>query len=212
MFKPSDKQQKIFETWKNTSDNILIKAVAGSGKTTTLLELLAFCEYRVLFLAFNKSVQEEIQSKIEEKGLLQGKALTMHSLGLSAIREKYKKITIKNGKNFDIIKMVQAKHKTSFKSMKWEDKLRLSYTLMDMSDIARLFLTDDIEEIKKHMQSMDKNFYSHKDIVALWSSFIELREESYKSKVVVIDFNDMIYLAARENLRIPVDPYYLFVD
>lgn len=31
MFKPSDKQQKIFETWKNTSDNILIKAVAGSG-------------------------------------------------------------------------------------------------------------------------------------------------------------------------------------
>ena len=86
MFKPSNKQQKIFDTWNNTDKNILINAVAGSGKTTTLLELLQYCKYRTLFLAFNKSVQEEIQGQIDKKGLTQGKALTMHSLGLSAIK------------------------------------------------------------------------------------------------------------------------------
>lgn len=212
MFKPSSKQQKIFDTWNKTDKNILINAVAGSGKTTTLLELLQFCKYRTLFLAFNKSVQEEIQGKIDEKGLKQGKALTMHSLGLSAIRKHYKKVVIKNGKNFDLIKLVQNKHKSIFKYMKWEEKLKLSYTLMDMSDIARLFLTDDINEIKKHMQSMDKNFVTHKDIVSLWSSFISFREASYNSNTVVIDFNDMIYLAARDKLHIPVEPYYLMVD
>ncbi len=57
MFKPSGKQERIFDTWNNTDKNILINAVAGSGKTTTLLELLKFCEYRTLFLAFNKSVE-----------------------------------------------------------------------------------------------------------------------------------------------------------
>lgn len=212
MFKPSEKQQKIFDTWKDTDKNILINAVAGSGKTTTLLELLKYCKYRTLFLAFNKSVQEEIQSKIDEGKLRQGKALTMHSLGLSAINHKFNKVVIKNGKNFDLIKLVQNKYKSIFKYMKWEEKLKLSYTLMDMSDIARLFLTDDIEEIKKHMQSMDKNFFSHKDIVTLWASLIEFREESYTGKVVVIDFNDMIYLAAREKLHIPIEPYYLMVD
>src|SRR5690554_5089336 len=134
MFKPSEKQQKIFDTWKDTDKNILINAVAGSGKTTTLLELLKYCEYRTLFLAFNKSVQEEIQSKIDERKLKQGKALTMHSLGLSAIRKKYPKIVIKNGKNFDLIKMVQNEHKKLFRYMSWEEKLKLSYTLMDMSD------------------------------------------------------------------------------
>jgi len=175
MFKPSDKQQKIFDTWNDTDKNILINAVAGSGKTTTLLELLKYCKYRTLFLAFNKSVQEEIQSKIDEKKLGQGKALTMHSLGLSAIREHYKKVVIKNGKNFDLLKLVQTKHKSIFKYMKWEDKLKLSYTLMDMNDISRLFLTDDMGEIKKHLQSMDKNFVNHKDIVSLWSSFINFR-------------------------------------
>lgn len=212
MFKPSDKQQKIFDTWATTDKNILINAVAGSGKTTTLLELLKQCKYRTLFLAFNKSVQEEIQAKIDEKGLSQGKSLTMHSLGLSAIRAHYKKIVIKNGKNFDLLKLLQSKHKSIFKYMKWEDKLRLSYTIMDMNDISRLFLTDDIPQIKKHLQSMDKNFVDHKEIVSLWSSFVDLREASYTSKVVTIDFNDMIYLAARENLYIPVEPYYLMVD
>ena len=212
MFKPSGKQEKIFDTWKNTNNNILINAVAGSGKTTTLLELLKYCEFRTLFLAFNKSVQEEIQSKIDEKGLTQGKSLTMHSLGLSAIKKHYKKVVIKNGKNFDLLKLVQAKHKSIFKYMKWEDKLKLSYTLMDMNDIARLFLTDDIEEIKKHLQSMDKNFVNHKDIISLWASLISYREASYNSNTVTIDFNDMIYLAARENLYIPVEPYYLMVD
>lgn len=212
MFKPSDKQQKIFDTWNNTDNNILINAVAGSGKTTTLLKLLKFCKYRTLFLAFNKSVQEEIQAKIDSAGLSQGKALTMHSLGLSAIRKHYNKVVIKNGKNFDLIKLVQNKHKATFKYMKWEDKLKLSYTLMDMSDIARLFLTDDIEKIKVHLQSMDKNFVNHKDIVSLWASFVNFREASYSASTVTIDFNDMIYLAAREKLHIPVDPYYLMVD
>lgn len=212
MFKPSDRQQKIFDTWNNTDKNILINAVAGSGKTTSLLQLLKYCKYRTLFLAFNKSVQEEIQSKIDEKGLSQGKALTMHSLGLSAIRGHYKKVIIKNGKNFDLLKSVQGKHKNTFKFMKWEDKLKLSYTLMDMNDISRLFLTDDIEKIKKYLRSMDKGFVNHKDILSLWLSFVEFREKSYTSQTVVIDFNDMIYLAARENLKIPVDPYYLMVD
>lgn len=212
MFKPSSKQQKIFDTWNNTDKNILINAVAGSGKTTTLLELLKYCKYRTLFLAFNKSVQEEIQGKIDEKKLAQGKALTMHSLGLSAIRKHYKKVVIKNGKNFELLKLVQDKHKSTFKYMKWEDKLKLSYTLMDMNDISRLFLTDDMEEIKKHLQSMDKNFVTHKNIVSLWASFVNFREASYNANTVVIDFNDMIYLAAREKLYIPVEPYYLMVD
>jgi DNA helicase-2/ATP-dependent DNA helicase PcrA len=212
MFKPSDKQQKIFDVWNNTDKNILINAVAGSGKTTTLIELLKFCKYKTLFLAFNKSVQEEIQNQIDEKGLTQGKSLTMHSLGLSAIRKKYGKVIIKNGKNFELLKSIQTKHKSIFKYMKWEEKLKLGYTLMDMNDIARLFLTDNLTEIKKHLQSMDKNFVNHKDIVSLWSSFVSFREKSYTGKTVVIDFNDMIYLAARENLHIPVEPYYLMVD
>ena len=97
MFEPSQRQLDIFSIWQNRNSNILINAVAGSGKTTTLLQLLELCKYKTLFLAFNKSIQEEIQQKIESRGLKQGKAMTLHSLGLMAIRENCRKIKINNG-------------------------------------------------------------------------------------------------------------------
>jgi hypothetical protein len=47
------------------SDILAIKSVAGSGKTTTLLKLArgVHCEKRILYLAFNKSLIEEIKQK-----------------------------------------------------------------------------------------------------------------------------------------------------
>ena len=212
MFTPSQRQLDIFSIWQNRDDNILINAVAGSGKTTTLLQLLELCEYRTLFLAFNKSVQEEIQAKIDSRGLQQGKALTMHSLGLSAIRNKYRKVHINNNKNWDIIKKVQDAFKLTFRRMPWEDKIKLSYCLIDMNDISRMFLTDDIDEIHTQFLSMDKVMFEHNHLKEFWEKFLEIREEGYNTDSVEVDFNDMIYLPVLKDLYIPIQPYYLMVD
>lgn len=212
MFRPSQRQLDIFSIWQNRDDNILINAVAGSGKTTTLLQLLELCQYKTLFLAFNKSVQEEIQSKIDERGLTQGKALTMHSLGLSAVRSSYRKVSINNGKNFDLIKKLQENNRNLFRRMSWEDKLKLNYCLMDMNDISRLFLTDDIEEIHKQFLSMDKVMSDLNSLPTLWTQFLELRNATYQGDAIEVDFNDMIYLPVIKDLSIPIDPYYLMVD
>ena len=61
-FQKSDRQLAIEDTWLNTDKNILCGAVAGSGKTTTLLSLLELRNKSTLFLAFNKTIQAEIQS------------------------------------------------------------------------------------------------------------------------------------------------------
>jgi len=212
MFDASDKQIEIFDTWEHTDKNILINAVAGSGKTTTLLQLLELCKYKTLFLAFNKSIQEEIQSKINLKELKQGKAMTLHSLGLLAIRQFYQRWKINNGKNFDLIKKLQDNEKSIFRKIPWEEKLKLSYNLMDMNDISRLFLTDDINEIEIHFESMDKVLIINDQLIYLWEEFLKLRNNSYEEYVVEIDFNDMIYLPVIKNLIIPIDPVYLMVD
>lgn len=211
MFEPSQRQLDILSIWQNRNCNILINAVAGSGKTTTLLQLLELCKYKTLFLAFNKSIQEEIQAKIDSKGLKQGKAMTLHSLGLMSIRENYNKIKINNGKNFDLLKLLAEKNRR-FKRIPWNDRLKLSYTIMDMNDVSRLFLTNDFEEIKRNLLSMDKNVTLHDDLPIFWQDFVELREESYQEPVLNIDFNDMIYLPVVKNLHIPIDPIYLMID
>lgn len=208
----SERQLEILSLWQNEDSNVLINAVAGSGKTTTLLELLRICQYRTLFLAFNKSIQEEIQSKIDERGLAQGKALTMHSLGLSSIRAGYRKVVINNGKNWDLLKQLQAENKAIFKKIQWKEKIKLSYCLMDMNDVSRMFLIDTVDEIKERFASMDKIMVDEPNLPILWEKFLELRAATYEGDVINIDFNDMIYIPVLKDLNIPVRPYYLMID
>lgn len=76
----------------NSTGDIKINAVAGSGKTTTIIEYAKSrpTTARVLYLAFNKSVKLEAQKKFFEKGLYNVKVETAHSLA-------YKNIVFKNG-------------------------------------------------------------------------------------------------------------------
>jgi len=62
--------------------NIRINAVAGSGKTTTLIEYAKarHGKGRILYLAFNRSVKIEAEKKLEKKGVVNVQVETAHSL------------------------------------------------------------------------------------------------------------------------------------
>src|SRR5580693_9283700 len=60
----SEYQQAVFEAVKRPADNILIQAVAGSGKTTTIIEAMKYAPGSSLFMAFNKAIAEDIRRKV----------------------------------------------------------------------------------------------------------------------------------------------------
>ena len=66
----------------NSTGNIKINAVAGSGKTTTIIEYAKTRpkDSRILYLVFNRSVKLEAEKKFKEKGLKNVKVETAHSL------------------------------------------------------------------------------------------------------------------------------------
>lgn len=209
----SQEKQTILETWRNSDNNILINAKAGCGKTSTLLDIVSECEYITLFLAFNKSIQEEITQKLDSRGLQQGKAMTIHSLSLMAIKKHYNKVTINNGKYFGLVKWIQVNHKKYFKGMEWVDKSRLTFTLLDMNDISRMFLTDDIAEITKYSKIMDKKLFLHHHLPELWNIFVQERTEHLDNiSSIDVDFTDMLWITVVKNLYIPIAPYYLLMD
>lgn len=78
----------------NSTGNIKINAVAGSGKTTTVIEYAkARPKYsNILYLAFNKSVKIEAIRRFSEQGLDNVKVETAHSLAYKNIvfRHSYK--------------------------------------------------------------------------------------------------------------------------
>ena len=74
-----------------TTSNIKINAVAGSGKTTTVIEYAATRpKYsKILYLAFNKSVKLEAIKKFAQKGLTNVKVETAHSLAYKYVVPKH---------------------------------------------------------------------------------------------------------------------------
>lgn len=78
----------------HSSGDIKINAVAGSGKTTTIIEYAKArpSGSRILYLAFNKAVKIEATKKFSEKGLQNVTVETAHSLAFRHVvmRSKYK--------------------------------------------------------------------------------------------------------------------------
>lgn len=77
----------------HSTGNIRINAVAGSGKTTTIIEYArARPDSRILYLAFNKAVKLEAVRKFAALGLDHVKVETAHSLAYKHIvfRHQYK--------------------------------------------------------------------------------------------------------------------------
>src|SRR5690554_6756565 len=75
----------------NSAGDIKINAVAGSGKTTTIIEYAKARPKtdKILYLAFNRSVKLEAAKKFADKGLANVKVETAHSLA-------YRHIVFKN--------------------------------------------------------------------------------------------------------------------
>jgi F-box protein, helicase, 18 len=76
----------------NSTGNIKINAVAGSGKTTTVIEYAKVRpkDSRILYLAFNKSVKLEAVRKFANAGLQNVTVETAHSLAYKRIVQKSK--------------------------------------------------------------------------------------------------------------------------
>lgn len=75
----------------NSDGDIKINAVAGSGKTTTIIEYIkSRPEKQALYLAFNKTVRQEAIKKFSDAGITGVSVETAHSLA-------YKNIVSRNG-------------------------------------------------------------------------------------------------------------------
>ena len=97
-------QQAVFDFVENIyNGSCVINAVAGSGKTTTIVEcairavkqfpakLNQWGKYnaQICFMAFNNSIVKELTAKIEKRGVEGVEVKTLHSQGRSALAKKY---------------------------------------------------------------------------------------------------------------------------
>lgn len=76
-------QERIFSFVQNEQGHGIIDAVAGAGKTTTIMECARFVQDKndILFCAFNNSIAGDISKKFKKKDLHEVTVKTLHALG-----------------------------------------------------------------------------------------------------------------------------------
>ena len=87
-FKPSIYQRIVFNKFKNSDKNLIISAVAGSGKTTTIVSCIDFIPKGKdsIFFAFNNHIVKELQSKIKRYDV---KVSTLHSFCWKSLQNHF---------------------------------------------------------------------------------------------------------------------------
>ena len=97
-FELSSYQKKILKFFKeNPHENMLVKALAGTGKSSTICVLTENSSSYDVYLAFNNSIAQEFREKIKNP---KTKVYTLHALGLAIMNHNIRKIHDENRKGF----------------------------------------------------------------------------------------------------------------
>ena len=104
-FPPSPYQEAIRDTLLETDDHIVMRALAGSGKTATLVWLVyelkdrnLLAGQKVLYMAFGKRDQTDLAQRLHGTGV---DVLTTHAFGFRLLKAVYgTEIDVRNSKSF----------------------------------------------------------------------------------------------------------------
>jgi len=150
----------------NSTGNIKINAVAGSGKTTTIIEYARTrpAHSNILYLAFNKSVKIEAVKKFVEKGLTNVKVETAHSLAYKHIVFKYnykvKQQGYKTNEIADLLSLQSMGEKhTEYVVANHINKLIAYFCNSDKQKVQELNYLDLITD--KKAKTFVKTYYTH---------------------------------------------------
>lgn len=90
-------QHDIFDWFASRdTENLIVRARAGTGKTTTILEGVSRRAGSGLALvcAFNKRIEEELSARLARSRTATAEAMTLHSLGFKCVRSVWPKIAV----------------------------------------------------------------------------------------------------------------------
>lgn len=211
-FKASLFQQGIFDWIRNGRGDGIVNAVAGSGKTTTLVQSSKLLFGDALFVAFSKEIQLTLQGRIQGSGMI---SRTVHSIGYQALRS-YIKVPLKDPtRNKDKINKLARRwlddHAELFKDYEHKERVDFPDTLTKLCNMARVCLSDprNIRELESVAWKFGIDAYADE----LYDGVLPILKDAawLAQDEGVVDFTDYIWLPWYWDL--PVQQYsWVFVD
>jgi len=190
-------QKQIFKNIHYDMGHLIIEALAGSGKTSTIIESFKYVPKgkKVIALAFNKIIQKELS----ERAPARVECSTFHSLGFRGIKQKFKTVEIDDNKVFNIVKeLINSKDEWDLISNIADTVAFCKYSLVDSPNgIEEIILDYGIDTCEMPIDEFTK---------LVIKTLAEDKKQTQK-----IDFNDMCWMPFVYD--IPLGKYdYVYVD
>lgn len=199
----SEFQTSIFAFVESGRGNAIVEAVAGSGKSTTIIEAMKLVQGASIFLAFNKSIADELKAK----GV---NARTFHSLCFGAVL----RATRANQPEPDKLKKLLREAREDKSLSDYDHKVYGSFAMRLVGlakQVGMGFLTKDTFDAWLAI-------CAHHDIEpetdgADLARGIEIAQQllQWSNQDPRVDFDDMLYIAVRDRLSLPKFDF-VFVD
>ncbi len=237
-FTPNKYQQAILQATLNNGNlfspdapHVLIEALAGTGKTSTLVWLINELASqnlvqgkKVIYLAFNKSIQEELSERLEGTGV---PAQTTHSFGFQLLKARYgKDIKPQNGRCAAdaFLKIVcddngMRYNAESFKMARKAPEYELRSAVLELVGYIKSWAIfpkfDNYWQFSKEQEELIGELVRMYEIEYPTMTFTEKNVVEYAVRVIImnlpdqasrlaeLDFDDMLYLPLCLNLPIP---------
>lgn len=187
---PSKYQSAIYDYIKNDTGNLVVTAVAGSGKTTTAINSLQFVDRakKVLFLAFNKSIASALQARVP----FGVKAATIHSIGFSVVKSIYPNATMDADKVYNAIQIVSKENRWTIPA---DERVGFMTRIQRIATLMRLTLASTLDECEE----MCRRFGIENDNDEATYG-VELYDFLLKD-IATFDFTDMIFIPAINDFK-----------
>lgn len=202
-FIPSPQQARIFEWVREGTGSANVIAVAGAGKTTTLLEAVSLMKGYVFIGAYNKKIADELQHRLSSKpgvDMSRVRASTMHGAGFSAWRRVAPNVRVDGKKLLELADLTFKNISPSLKGA--VVKLcslgkQAGIGIADNGNIQDTGFWSDLAEHFDIASDLEEND-STEQLLTLARDLLLLSISKDKE---VIDFDDMIYSPLYHNAR-----------
>ena len=201
-FTPSPQQQAFFDWIVKGHGSTLIEAVAGAGKTTTLVHGVKLMQGNVFIAAYNRKIADEIKQRVE--GMPNVRAGTFHSAGFTAWRRVANRVRVEAKKGYMIVDAMEAEGRMIDG---WAVSGSACGTMLKLVSLAKQSgagFAWDIADPKPWMELIDHHSLDT-DMAVAPETAVKVAQEILTRSIAmdsdVIDFDDMIFCPLYHNVR-----------
>lgn len=201
---PSEYQRAVYAHVEGDDRHLVIEAVAGSGKTTTVVEATKFARHRrrKVVAAFNKSIAIELEKRAGGRF----DAKTLHALGMSAVRRAFGDFRISETKDRDIAERVAVEAGCTYKNARGEVRGLGTAKIAKLAGLGKNTLASDVPALQRLALDFDlvgaekPEKPEEKKLEALLPTLAHRAMEAAAADTASISFDDMVWFPARFSL------------